>query len=313
MKAQAGVAAGILIIVILTVGILNFAGENNQTPSGLQIKKETSALTGFAPGDDQQDDFKKTCEEWNPGIFFGTLGKCENSVDKATKEKCGEGKCSRLDFKVYITGKGGATKLRASKSCYTCKKQYCKSGGYFEPNAKGQAECETKNPKAKGFICEKFKPEIPATSGSTAMASASFECIRAVKACPPPELDVNMEGYFTTDEKDNCKETCGPRCQPVEAKVGCLGCTPKKECKDFNDEFIRFFGDKTSCDAFCKTRYSKEKDPETGKFTGAPEGSCASERKVISERTVKGDKTISTEVRSLTCYPCIIPYDQKGK
>ncbi len=309
MKAQAVVATGILIVFILAVGILSFMGENS--PSSYQIKKETSALTGFAPGDDQNDDFKKPCEEWNPGIFFSALGACENSVDKATGEKCGEGKCSRLDFKVYITGEGGATKLRASKSCYSCKKQYCKSGGYFESTGKGQKECEAANPKDKGYICEKFKPQIPATPGSPAVASASFECIRAVKACPP-EPDVNMEGYFTIEETSKCKETCGPRCQPVKAKVGCLGCTPKKTCTDFNDESQRFFGDKTSCDAFCKTRYSKEKDPITGEFTGAPEGSCKPEPKEISKRTVKGDKTIQTETKSLTCYPCIIPFSQKG-
>ncbi len=43
-KAQAGVAAGILIIAALAVGILNFAGENRI--SGEQVSK-TSGVTGF--------------------------------------------------------------------------------------------------------------------------------------------------------------------------------------------------------------------------------------------------------------------------
>ncbi len=47
-KGQAGVAAGILVVVILAVGILNFAGEKQI--SGFQVNKDTSLLTGFQTG-----------------------------------------------------------------------------------------------------------------------------------------------------------------------------------------------------------------------------------------------------------------------
>ncbi len=238
MKAQAGVAAGILIAVVLAVGILIFAGES---PSRKKKKKDTSAISGFLEAG--KCVFPETAE-----------GKCAGSAPRDhPKVKCGA-KCIKTEAGLKAAlAKDKGQKVDPVLCPELCVRQICEGTHY---NLEEVAECQNyygvdkkQHPISEnGYSCKEFQagPEEDKTT-----------CFQRVQRCPPDFIEDGRDEYYTKTGYKTCEERAkvNGKCEKIGAwGVPCWKYNPPEGCDALTNkrEKIIAYGDEDTCKKSCK-------------------------------------------------------------
>ena len=196
-KAQTGVAAGILVVAVLAIGVLHFSG--GEIP-GLQTK-DTSLVTGFEgakPG---------SADKCSPesGRYLKSADCSNHKLAKhrvtGASIKCGNDCIEKSTAYEVI-----APNEKAIVSCYICNRPSCE-GKYYKEE---EAYCKTRNPANHGFACNEERIVVPKTPGASTPAAQGKPCIIAKQKCPPitegfPDLEKEKDyvEYFVQGKTDD--------------------------------------------------------------------------------------------------------------
>ncbi len=297
-KGQAGVAAGILVVVILAVGILYFSGESDLSGQLLRKSSPAANLQSDSQAPDSSSDKTSAISGFGGAADPGSAHSCTGNLHEKSEEckatKIGKDKkgkailcgdnCAKLTYNYEVI----APAQKVTKYCYLCKKQAC-DGSYYT-----KEECQKDWPISEGYLCEKFYPSFT-TAGSTATLSATF-CYDKKKECPPP-ITAGFDKVFVGKDKKMCDEEAkknNGKCVIVPAKVPCWGLMSPKGCDKYNEPSTKWFDKKARCESECKEL--------NGNYVENPATVCRDTKSSTHLVVEKGKATLEIE----TCYGCRI-------
>ena len=254
------VFTGVLLIVILAISILSFAGES---PSGYQVQKDTSAATGFQTGTPAGGSSNSFCPTGTSSAHsynikaYTKSKECQDSNSngkqlkgntpgnpKYEKIPC---ECLSTSYTYYteivdqITNKHKSWKSHNTPSCFTCKRSICLGG-----EAESKSTCKKLYTTQEGSLCKpsdqnpvKFTTQThsPGPPDTPKNIKIDVTCYKGEQKCPPM-VQLPGEQYWT---QENVIKSADERAKELaaaeEAKKGSGGTmkAPKYEpnkCKE---------------------------------------------------------------------------------